>query len=119
MGARFFEWGWLYYLQLQIPPPAALLHTQVTPKQGVAAHLGRLIDEDVPGRRGLEAWRALLEAHATQMRQLQTDQVNKTGLDLNEFGLISQLAVPAIRCGRRSSPHARSCSRSGSRALTM
>ena len=58
----------------------------------MAAHLGRLIDEAVPGRRGLEAWGALLEAHATLMRQLQTDLVHKTGLDLNDFDVISQLA---------------------------
>src|SRR6195256_496514 len=61
-------------------------------KQDLTAHLGRLIDEAVPGRRGLEAWRALLEAHATLMRQLQTDLVSKTGLDLNDFDVISQLA---------------------------
>jgi DNA-binding MarR family transcriptional regulator len=60
--------------------------------QELAADLGRLIDEAVPGRRGLEAWRALLEAHATLLRQLQTDLVNKTGLDLNDFDVISQLA---------------------------
>src|SRR6202011_4155052 len=65
---------------------------QGTAKQDMAAHLGRLIDEAVPGRRGLEAWRALLEAHATLMRQLQTDLVNKTGMDLNDFDVISQLA---------------------------
>src|SRR6195256_5864690 len=61
-------------------------------KQDLTAHLGRLIDEAVPGRRGLEAWGALLEAHATLMRQLQTDLVSKTGLDLNDFDVISQLA---------------------------
>ena len=61
-------------------------------KQDLAAHLGRLIDEAVPGRRGLQAWSALLEAHATLMRQLQTDLVNQTGLDLNDFDVISQLA---------------------------
>jgi DNA-binding MarR family transcriptional regulator len=65
---------------------------KVRAKQNVAAHLGRLIDEAVPGRRGLEAWGALLEAHATLMRQLQTDLVHKTGLDLNDFDVISQLA---------------------------
>jgi DNA-binding MarR family transcriptional regulator len=65
---------------------------QVPAKQDRAADLGRLIDEAVPGRRGLEAWGALLEAHATLMRQLQTDLVNKTGLDLNDFDVISQLA---------------------------
>src|SRR6202521_273748 len=65
---------------------------QVPARQDLAAHLGRLIDEAVPGRRGLEAWGALLEAHATLMRQLQTDLLNKTGLDLNDFDVISQLA---------------------------
>jgi DNA-binding MarR family transcriptional regulator len=65
---------------------------QVPAKQDLAAHLDRLIDEAVPGRRGLEAWGTLLEAHATLMRRLQTDLVNKTGLDLNDFDVISQLA---------------------------
>jgi DNA-binding MarR family transcriptional regulator len=65
---------------------------QATANQDVAAQLSRLIDEAVPGRRGLEAWRAFLEAHATLMRQLQTDLVNQTGLDLNDFDVISQLA---------------------------
>src|SRR3984893_3691228 len=65
---------------------------QVTAKQGMAAQLARVIDEAVPGRRGLAAWRAFLEAHATLMRQLQTDLVSKTGLDLNDFDVITQLA---------------------------
>jgi DNA-binding MarR family transcriptional regulator len=65
---------------------------QVPAKQDLAAYLGRLIDEAVPGRRGLAAWGALLEAHATLMRQLQTDLVDKTGLDLNDFDVISHLA---------------------------
>src|ERR1700687_942460 len=66
---------------------------QVPAKQErLPAHLDRLIDEAVPGRRGLAAWGALLEAHATLMRQLQTDLVNKTGLDLNDFHVLSQLA---------------------------
>src|ERR1700694_5584722 len=65
---------------------------QVPAKQDLAADLDRLIEEAVPGRRGLGAWGALLEAHATLMRQLQTDLVSKTGLDLNDFDVISQLA---------------------------
>jgi DNA-binding MarR family transcriptional regulator len=65
---------------------------QVPAAQELPADLSRLIDEAVPGGRGLDAWRALLEAHATLMRQLQTDLVNKTGLDLNDFDVISQLA---------------------------
>lgn len=65
---------------------------QVGARHDLAAHLSRLIDEAVPGRRGLEAWGALLEAHATLMRQLQTDLVSNTGMDLNDFDVISQLA---------------------------
>src|SRR6202165_178544 len=65
---------------------------QVPAKQALGADLGRLIEKAVPGRRGLAAWGALLEAHATLMRQLQTDLVYKTGLDLNDFDVISQLA---------------------------
>src|SRR5438309_2129336 len=65
---------------------------QVTSRQDLAAHLDGLVDEAVPGRRGLEAWRALLQAHATLMRQLHSDLVNQTGLDLNDFDVISQLA---------------------------
>ena len=65
---------------------------QVTSKRDLAADLGHLLDKAVPGRRGLEAWRAFLEAHATLMRRLQTDLVDATGLDLNDFDVISQLA---------------------------
>src|ERR1700694_2244185 len=65
---------------------------QVPGKRDLAGDLGRLIDEAVPGRRGLEAWGTLLEAHATLMRQLQTDLVKKTGFDLNDFDVTSQLA---------------------------
>jgi DNA-binding MarR family transcriptional regulator len=64
----------------------------VSTRHDLAAHVSRLIDEAVPGRRGLEAWRALIEAHATLMRRLQTELVDKTGLDLNDFDVISQLA---------------------------
>jgi DNA-binding MarR family transcriptional regulator len=84
--------GWVILLAITNTPADDLLHMQVPGKQDLAAHLGRLIDEAVPGRRGLEAWGALLEAHATLMRQLQTDLVNQTGLDLNDFDVISQLA---------------------------
>jgi DNA-binding MarR family transcriptional regulator len=65
---------------------------QVRAKQDLSANLGRLIDEAVPGRRGLEAWGALLKAHATLMRQLQADLLTRTGTDLNDFDVISQLA---------------------------
>jgi len=58
----------------------------------VAAHFGRLIEESLPGRRGEQAWRALLEAQATLMRQLDTDLREKTGLRLTDFDVLAQLA---------------------------
>lgn len=47
----------------------------------------------MPGRRGLGAWRSLLQAHATLMRQLETDLENETGLPLADFDVLAQLAV--------------------------
>ena len=65
---------------------------QVPTDAHVAAHLDRLIEQAAPGRRGLEAWRALLQAHATLMRQLETDLEAKTGLALADFDVLAQLA---------------------------
>ena len=93
MGVRFFEWGGFILFAITNTPTSRFIAYASNTEAGWAARLGRLIDEDVPGQRGLEAWRALLEAHATLMRQLQTDLVNKTGLDLNDFDVISQLAL--------------------------
>jgi DNA-binding MarR family transcriptional regulator len=52
----------------------------------------RLVEQQVPGRRGLDAWRSLLEAHATLMRRLDTDLVRETGLALADFDVLAQLA---------------------------
>jgi len=38
------------------------------------------------------AWRALLQAHATLMRQLATDLEKQTGLALGDFDVLAQLA---------------------------
>jgi DNA-binding MarR family transcriptional regulator len=53
---------------------------------------GRLIDKALPARRGERAWRALLQAHATLMRQLDTDLRDRTGLRLADFDVLAQLA---------------------------
>ncbi|QHK22474.1 MarR family transcriptional regulator [Pseudarthrobacter psychrotolerans] len=58
----------------------------------VAALFGRLVDESLPGRRGEPAWRALLQAHATLIRQLDTDLRQDTGLRLADFDVLAQLA---------------------------
>jgi DNA-binding MarR family transcriptional regulator len=71
-----------------------LLHVQKhSPLGDVAALIDRLIKESLPGRRGELAWRALLQAHATLMRQLDTDLREHTGLRLADFDVLAQLAA--------------------------
>jgi DNA-binding MarR family transcriptional regulator len=50
------------------------------------------VADALPGRRGLEAWRSLLQAHATLIRRLDTDLVKETGLGLADFDVLGQLA---------------------------
>src|SRR5437870_11903807 len=66
---------------------------QVKSKPDVTALFDRLMANEKPGRRGLEAWRSLLRAHATLMRQLEADLEKKTGLALADFDVLAQLAV--------------------------
>jgi len=57
-----------------------------------AEFLDRLVEDQLPGRRGLEAWISLLRAHATLMRRLDTDLERETGLALADFDVLAQLA---------------------------
>jgi DNA-binding MarR family transcriptional regulator len=66
---------------------------QVPSKLDAAAHFDRMVVREVPGRRGLQAWDALLRAHATLLRQLETDLESKTGLALADFDVLAQLAI--------------------------
>src|SRR3989442_3332515 len=66
---------------------------QVRSKPDVTALFDRLMANELPGRRGLKAWRSLLRAHATLMRQLDTDLEKKTGLALADFDVLAQLAL--------------------------
>src|SRR6266700_2909233 len=66
---------------------------QILPETEVAELLDRLVEDQVPGRRGFEAWRSLLRAHATLMRQLDTDLERETGLALADFDVLAQLAA--------------------------
>lgn len=66
------------------------MHENSTPD--VAALFDRLVEGSLPGRRGEPAWRALLQAHATLMRQLDTDLRANTGLRLADFDVLAQLA---------------------------
>src|SRR6266516_1824727 len=65
---------------------------QIVPGTDVAELFDRLVEDQVPGRRGLEAWRSMLRAHATLMRRLDTDLERETGLALADFDVLAQLA---------------------------
>lgn len=69
-----------------------LLHMQVVSKPDIAGLVERLVLKEMPGRRGLEAWQALLRAHATLMRRLDQDLEKETGLALADFDVLAQLA---------------------------
>src|SRR3981081_1176537 len=66
---------------------------QVLSERDAAAHFDRILAREVPGRRGFQAWRALLRAHATLLRQLETDLESKTGLALADYDVLAQLAA--------------------------
>ena len=55
--------------------------------------LDGLVAKEIPSRRGLEAWSALLRAHATLVRQLETDLKQETDLALADFDVLAQLAL--------------------------
>src|SRR5437660_10917369 len=65
---------------------------QIPPATDTAERFDRLVENQMPGRRGLEAWGSLLRAHATLMRRLDTDLERETGLALADFDVLAQLA---------------------------
>jgi DNA-binding MarR family transcriptional regulator len=66
---------------------------QVLSGPASAARFDRIVAREVPGGRGLQAWNTLLRAHATLLRQLETDLESKTGLALADFDVLAQLAI--------------------------
>lgn len=67
------------------------MHTQAHFKSDPRALFDRLVAEVLPGQRGVEAWRSLLQAHATLMRRLASELVEETGLTLGDFDVLAQL----------------------------
>ena len=62
------------------------------PETDVAGLLDRLVAAELPEQRGLDAWAALLQAHATLLRRLESDLERETGLALADFDVLAQLA---------------------------
>ena len=73
------------------------MHTQPASRLDPAGVFDRLVEKALPGRRGLEAWSALLRAHARLVRRLETDLEKETGLALADFDVLAQLAVAGGR----------------------
>ncbi|TMB83949.1 MAG: MarR family transcriptional regulator [Chloroflexi bacterium] len=65
---------------------------QVLSETELAGLVDRLVASELPGGRGIGAWSSLLRAHATLMRQLETDLEQQTGLALPDFDVLAQLA---------------------------
>jgi len=70
-----------------------LLHKQSVSELDAAGVLDRMVAKELPGRRGLAAWQALLRAQATLIRQLDRDLLEETGFALADFDVLAQLAV--------------------------
>ncbi len=68
------------------------MRTQAGSRLDTAGRLDRLVEKELPGRRGMGAWRALLRAHASLMRQLAVDLEKKTELHLVDFDVLGRLA---------------------------
>ena len=69
------------------------MQMQVPYGPGIANLVDNLVEETIPGGRGIAAWLALLRAHATLVRQLAVDLVEETGLTLGDYDVLSQLAM--------------------------
>src|SRR6266568_9054043 len=66
---------------------------QVHSGTDLAGLADRLVANELPGGRGMGAWRSLLRAHATLMRQLETQLEQQTGLALADYDVLVQLAL--------------------------
>ena len=71
------------------------MHTDIAAETDLADLLQRLVATALPVEGGLQAWRSLLQAHATLVRQLETDLERETGLALADFDVLAQLANAA------------------------
>jgi DNA-binding MarR family transcriptional regulator len=66
---------------------------QVPAAPGLPDFIDELTRSELPDGRGLPAWQSLLRAHATLIRQLETDLEQQTGLSLADYDVLAQLAI--------------------------
>lgn len=66
---------------------------QVVTDEDVAVRLDEIVTAEIPRENGLAAWSALLVAHATLVRRLETDLEREAGLALADFDVLAQLAL--------------------------
>jgi DNA-binding MarR family transcriptional regulator len=69
------------------------LRVQVHSETDLAGLVDRLVANELPGGRGIGAWLSLLRAHATLMRELETQLEEQTGLALADYDVLAQLAI--------------------------
>ncbi|MBF8291137.1 MAG: MarR family transcriptional regulator [Chloroflexi bacterium] len=66
---------------------------QVLTETNLSGLVERLTANELPGGRGIGAWRSFLLSHATLMRQLETELEQQTGLALADYDVLAQLAI--------------------------
>jgi DNA-binding MarR family transcriptional regulator len=66
---------------------------QVLPKEDLPGLVERLTANELPAGQSIGAWRALLQAHASLLRQLEIELEAETGLALADFDVLAQLAL--------------------------
>src|SRR6266704_1770138 len=64
---------------------------QILPETDDAELFDRLVEDQVPGRRGLHAGRSLLRAHATLIRRLDPEHERETVLALGDYDVLAKL----------------------------
>ena len=66
---------------------------QAEPATPIAERIDQLVLSEISREQGTRAWRSLLRAHATLLRQLESDLERETGLALADFDVLAQLAL--------------------------
>jgi DNA-binding MarR family transcriptional regulator len=65
---------------------------QALPESDLVGLIERLVADELPEGRTFGAWGSMLQAHASLVRQLETDLERETGLSLADFDVLAQLA---------------------------